>query len=106
MRIRVGVTSGVLALGLLVAAGATAAERPLSRAEVRSRVERRLARIEERQVQAQAQDPVGEAQLVLSRHYLDLAQRALNRRNERSAKDLADQAEQALAHVEPKAVQQ
>jgi hypothetical protein len=103
---RVCVTSSVLALGLMAAAGATAAEKPLSRAEVKAKVEQRLTQIEERQGQAQAQDPVGEAQLVLSRHYLDLAHRALNRSNERSAKDLADQAERSLAQVAPQTVQQ
>jgi hypothetical protein len=102
MRMRWEVRSGALLLGGLIAAvGATAAERSESRAETRARVEQRLVVLEERQGLATAEEPVGEAQLSLSRQYLDLAQKALKWGNERAAQGFADKAERCLAQLEP-----
>ena len=98
---RWGIGLGSIALGLGLATIAPAAQGPEDRAQARLRVEERLTALDEQQAETQAEDLVGEAQLALARQCLDLARRALKRHNVRSAREWADQAEQALVRVAP-----
>ncbi len=99
------VSSLLVTLCLLLAASAARAETPAKRALEAKRLEQRLARIEERQTQVVPEGALAHMQLDLSQSQLELARKALERHNERAAKELAAEAERCLKQAEPQGVQ-
>jgi uncharacterized protein (DUF58 family) len=102
------VASVVAMVGLLAFSGSawaqTAAEQ---RAAQRQQTEKQLARLHEKVAAAQPANPSAEAHTKVANRMLDMAQKALDVNNERIAKLLADQADQALTlAAKAKGVQQ
>jgi hypothetical protein len=84
---------------MLVGNPAWAAD-PAARAARARQAEQRIAKLEERLEQTQAEDAAAQAQLKFARAHAELARKLLQRNNERAAQAIVEAAERFLALAE------
>lgn len=96
MRITIRMLTGATAVaGLLAFSGSGWAQTVAERAELRQKTEKQIAKLQDKAATVSA-DPLPAGQVKVATRLLEAAQKALDNRNERAAKVLADQAEQML----------